>query len=271
MSVTDIIISTPFDAKPRLKNGAQPDSLTDPVFVNFMDYARKRWHYSASRNLPGPDALALLAGTGNIAACQGFAYTLGRVFKDGLGIVQDHVHYPEIKGYFWVAPRYKCFDPLVKGNIRKLHRFRKVYDQGTIFKDHMYLQCYARYYDPTVGRIYGVKDELVHETFPTQWDVSTPNNQAHGSYIDFADGRKLLITRDQQTLFLSKDDEAVHGFHRIFLMFEPSEENFKRAFGKLLKKDLQPVNPGDQVLSQFVLHCFNAPVTPQRTIGPLFH
>jgi len=271
MSVTDTIISTPNDVRPRLRNGARPESLTDPVFVNFVDYAKKHWHYSASAWDPASDARALLAGAGNTAACQGFGYTLGRVFKDGLGIVAGQLAYPAIAGYFWVPPKYKCFDPLVKGNIRKLGGFRKVYDKGTIFKDHMYLQCCGRYYDPTVGRIFAQKDELVLETFPRAWDTSAPSNQANGTFIELADKRKLLITRDQQTLFLAKPHEKVHGFNAIFLMFEPSEENFKKVFGKLLKKDLKPVNPENQLLSEFVLHCFNAPVTPQPTVGPLFH
>jgi hypothetical protein len=266
----DTLLTAPNNVRMRLKGGVPKESLTDEVFYNFVYYARNHWHYAAGRISAVGDARKLLDGTGKEAACQGFTAALRLVFTDGLGIGPEKMAAVGIKYYFWASPKYKCFDPLVKGNIRKLHGL-KTYHQGTIFSEHWYFQCCGKYYDPTMACIYRVKDELVVETFPAAWDPGTPDNQASGTYINLTDSRKLLITTDQQTCILMKKGEARHGFTSAWVLFEPTKENFQQAFGKFLKEDMES-GTGNGLLTQFILHCLNASDDFQPTVPLiLFH
>lgn len=196
MAIMDTLLTAPNNVRFRLKNGTPKESLTNEVFNNFIYYARNHWHYSAAHQSTGPAVAALLDGSGDQASCIILTAALRRVLRDGLGIPQDQLLSVGINHYFWASPKYKCFDPLVKGNLRKLHGLN-IHHQGTIFSEHWYLQCCGKYYDPTTARIYAVKDELVVAEFPASWDPAVPDNQANGTFIDLTDSRKLLITQDQ--------------------------------------------------------------------------
>lgn len=69
-----------------------------------------------------------------------------------------------------------------------------------------------------------------------------------------------------------KKDEAVHGFGSTWVSFEPTLENFKKAFGKYLKDDMEFVGSKNRLLTQFILHCLDASDDFQPTVPLiLFH
>lgn len=213
MAILDTILSTPVDTAALRAANAPLERLLDGAFTNLLYYAKTNWSYTASAKAGGE---ALLAGTATAAPCGGIATALKLVFINGLGVPQDKIEYIRITGYVWTGPQYMCFDPKVRGNLRKLDGTD--YANGCIFNEHYYLECEGKYYDPCLSTAYAVKNQSIKLQFRPLDTFS------------FAQG-KMLATPDHQTCVLYMRNETVPGFNGAWMMFDATRKNVEKALG----------------------------------------
>jgi hypothetical protein len=209
----DTILSTPVDVNALRSANADIERLLDGAFTNLLHYAKTHWSYTASSKAGGD---ALLAGTATAAPCGGIATALKLVFMNGLGVPQDELEYIRITGYVWTGQQYLCFDPKVRGNLRRLDGTD--YANGCIFNEHYYLECKGKYYDPCLSTTYPVKNQSIKMQF-RPLDI-----------FSFAQG-KMLASPDHQTCILYMRNEAVPGFQGAWAMFDATRKNVEKALG----------------------------------------
>jgi hypothetical protein len=234
MAIMDTILTTPVDVQELRKAGAPLERQLDGAFSNLVSYASKNWQYTASGNTGGD---ALLAGTANASPCGGIATALRLVFINGLGVPDKDIEYIRITGYVWTGPTYLCFDPRVKGNLRKLDG--RDYGNGCIFNEHYYLKCNNKYYDPCLSTAYTARDQSIKERFGGKNSIGFGN-------------RRMLVTPDQKTCILYIPGEPVPGFQGAWAMFDTSRKNIEKAMGsQTFKAEMAALN-GTTVFAQFV-------------------
>ena len=226
----------PADVNTLRNSGAPRERQLDSAFSNLVNYARKNLSYSASGKEGGE---ALLAGTATSVPCGGIATALKLVFINGLGVPDKEVEYIRITGYLWTGPTYLCFDPKVKGNLRKLETPGQ-YGNGCIFNEHYYLQCDGKYYDPCLSASYAMRDQSIKLRFS-------------GKDTQFSLGNsKLLVTPDKSTGMLYLPNEPVPGFQGSWAMFALSKKNLEKAMGSQLFKTEMKIRNGTTEFARFV-------------------
>ncbi|MGH7627457.1 MAG: hypothetical protein ACREOJ_19325 [Gemmatimonadaceae bacterium] len=172
-------------------DGATNQQLADNLFINFLSYAKRNWHYIASAQAGGD---ALLAGTATTVPCGGIATALKALFEQDLGIPKTDVEYITISGYVWTKPQYLCFDPQVIGNVRDASN--RDYRNGCVFNEHYYLRCGAKFYDPCLSANYSTRDECV---------LMKPTVLFKGEF---------MLSPDKQTVLMFHKTEKVNGWQQ---------------------------------------------------------
>jgi hypothetical protein len=238
MAIQDTILSTPVDIDALRKANAPLERLLDGAFANLLFYAKTNWSYTASSS--GGSGETLLAGTATAAPCGGIANALRLVFMNGLNVPKKDVDYITVSGYLWTGPTYLCFDPKVRGNLRRLDSPNE-YNNGCIFKEHYYLKCGGKYYDPCLSVAYAVKDQSIKERFI----------HANGSLV-LGNNRRLLVTANQKTCILYMPQETVPGFQGAWAMFDTSRANIEKAMGSQFFKAEMAAMHGNSSFAQFV-------------------
>lgn len=236
MPILDTILSTPVNIAKLRADNKSLDLQLSGAFTNLLYYAKSHWSYTASGNTGGD---ALLAGTATSAPCGGIATALKRVFIDGLKIPEANIEYIRVTGYVWTGPEYFCFDPKVKGNLRKLDGPRD-YGNGCIFNEHYYLKCNGKYYDPCLSVVYAVKNQSIKDSFGGLGTIMVGAN------------RKMLVTTDRKTCILYMPMEPVPGFQGAWAMFDATKKNVEKALGSKDFKTEMAVRGGDTGFAKFV-------------------
>jgi len=233
MATQDDILKGPVDIAALSKDNAPRERLLDGTFSNLLAYAKKNWSYVASSSAGGE---ALLDGTANAAPCGGIATALKLVFLNGLNVPVKDIEYIRITGYVWTGPTYLCFDPKVKGNLRRLDKPNE-YGLGCIFNEHYYLKCGDKYYDPCLSVTYAARDQSIKEKFAKQFFLGG--------------NRKILLTNDKKTCMLYMPAEPVAGFQGSWAMFETSKKNIEKALGAQAFKTEMAVRSGDTEFAKY--------------------
>lgn len=236
MPIIDTILSTPVNIA-TLGAGAPIERKLDAAFSNLLYYAKSNWSYTASSQTGGD---ALLAGTASSAPCGGIATALKKVFMDGLGVAEKDIEYIRVTGYLWTGPQYLCFDPKVRGNLRRLE-VPNGYTNGCIFNEHYYLKCHGKFYDPCLSQAYAMKDQSIKERF-------------NGTRMPLEVGsrRKFMWTADAKTCILYMPEETVPGFNGAYVMFDATKKNVEKAMGTRLFKDEMARQSGNSSFAKFV-------------------
>jgi len=201
VTARDDILAGPNPIAKLKKDGATDQQLADNLFVNFLFYAKRHWHYIASAQAGGE---ALLAGTATTVPCGGIATALKILLEQDLAIPKTDVEYITISGYVWTKPQYLCFDPTVVGNVRDANG--RDYHNGCVFNEHYYLRCGAKYYDPCLSSNYANRDECV---------LMKPTVLFKGEF---------MLSPDKQTVLMFRKDEKVNGWQQGAWMKFPTKE-----------------------------------------------
>jgi len=226
MAIIDTILTTPVNVAGLRKEGKALELQLDGAFSNLVNYASKNWQYTASGSTGGQ---ALLDGSAKAAPGGGIATALKLVFINGLGVAEKDIEYIRITGYLLTGPTYLCYDPQMKGNVRKLDG-PKDYGNGCVFNEHYYLKCGNKYYDPCLSVAYAMRDQSIKERF------GGPK-----SNFTLGGSRRLLVTANQKTGFLYMQ-EPVHGFQGSWVMFDVSKKNIEKAMGsQYFKAEMEAV------------------------------
>jgi hypothetical protein len=236
MAVTDTILSTPVDVNALRDSGAPRERLLDGAFSNLVSYASKNWSYTASGKEGGE---ALLAGTATKAPCGGIATALKLVFINSLGVPAKEIDYIRVTGYLWTGPTYLCFDPKVKGNLRRLETPGQ-YGNGCIFNEHYYLQCGGKYYDPCLSVSYAMRDQSIKLRFSGKDTVFSLGD------------RTLLVTPDKKTAMFYMRNEPVDGFQGSWAMFTLPKKNLEKAMGTQSFQTEMNIRNGTTEFARFV-------------------
>lgn len=234
MPIIDTILSTPVDVASLRADQAPRERLLDGAFTNLLHYAKTHWSYTASSKAGGE---ALLAGTATAVPCGGIATALKLVFMNGLGVSEDDLEYIRITGYLWTGPQYLCFDPKVRGNLRKIDG--NDYGNGCIFNEHYYLECNGKYYDPCLSTSYPVKNQSIKVQFKPLDTFPFPQG-------------KMLVTPDHQTCILYMRNETVPGFQGAWVMFDATRKNVEKALGSKDFKAEMAAMQGTSNFAKFV-------------------
>jgi hypothetical protein len=240
MAIVDTILSTPVDIAALQVGNKTREALCDGAFTNLLYYAKVHWSYTASGSTGGDD---LLAGTAVASPCGGIATALRRVFVNGLHIPDADVEYIRVTGYLWTGPNYLCYDPKVRGNLRRLDTPGN-YGNGCIFNEHYYLKCNGKYYDPCLSTTYSVKNQSIKEEFNGLYQ-----NTAYGTGQTAG---RMLLTADKKTCIVYLSKEPVPGFRGAWGMFEASKKNVEKALGGQLFRAEMAVQGGNTQFAKAV-------------------
>jgi hypothetical protein len=188
MNIKDEIFSSPNDIPGLLDKKIKPAAAcVDDLFINFMYYAKKKWSYIASAKAGGE---ALLDGTATQVPCGGIATALKILIEEKLN---QKVDYITKSGYVWTKPRFLCFDPKVKGNVSRAES-PMVYNEGCLFKEHYFIKCGTKFYDPCLNSIYTMENDAVLKQYNAAEIISG------GSIIAGLDINSVLVFRDNVTV-----------------------------------------------------------------------
>jgi hypothetical protein len=193
MNIKDEIFSSPVNIPQLLDRNVKPAAAcVDDLFINFMYYAKKKWSYIASANAGGE---ALLDGTATQVPCGGIATALKIMIEEKL---HQQVDYIRKSSYVWTSPRFLCFDPKVRGNVARFES-PMLYNEGCLFKEHYFIKCGNKYYDPCLNSNYTTENEAILK---------------HYNQTDILSGGKIIRGLDSNTVLVFNVNLLASGWQK---------------------------------------------------------